>query len=174
VALALQLPENHLKTIFSISTIPFLLCLALTNLKAPDHAISQRYCNKRFEYCLDYPASLFPYSYFSPDEDSLVFRTADSLGLVTVIATMTDQKRNSHLVFDQRLRALTSRGGNANILSITNGDDYYEVSFLYGGHWYRQKAGFFRNYDVLFTIRVPVNRPEMMLRMKEDVGFFFD
>ena len=138
--------------------------------KAPAIRSSQQYCNERFGYCLDYPASLFPFTYFSPDEDSLVFFTADSIGTFSVISTITEQKQDSHLAFEQRLRALTAPSGPPNILSIINGDDYYEVSFLYDGRWYRQKAGFFQNHDVLFTIRVPVNRTDLMVRMKEDVS----
>ncbi|MBI1227041.1 MAG: hypothetical protein GC192_17550 [Bacteroidetes bacterium] len=142
-------------------------------MKAPRQSFAQSFCSKRFGYCLDYPASMFPNSYFSPDEDSVVFRIGDTLGLLTVISTLSDKKLDSHLAFEQRLRDMTATGGSVNILSITNGDDYYEVNFLYGDHWYHQKAGFFRNYDVLFTIKVPVNRPEMMMRMKEDVKIEF-
>ena len=149
------------------------MCLVLLGLKAPSNSFAKQYCNQRFGYCLNYPASMFPNAYFSPKEDSLVFKTADMLGLLTVISTPADHKLDSHLAFEQRLRALTAPGGQANVLSIINGDDYYEVNFLCGDHWYHQKAGFFRNYDVLFTIRVPVNRPELMVRMKSDVGIEF-
>ena len=150
-----------------------LLCMAWLGLSAPADRSSHLHCNDRFRYCLDYPASMFPSTYFSPDEDSLLFFTADSAGLFSVISTASAQKQDSHLAFEQRLRAMAAPSGTPNILSIINGDDYYEVSFLYGGHWYRQKAGFFQQHDVLFTIQVPVNRPELMVRMKEDVGIEF-
>ena len=151
-----------------------MLCLILLGSKAPNSSLAQHYCSQRFHYCLDYPASLFSKTYFSPGEDSLIFTTLDTLGELSVIGTVTDKKQDSHLAFEQRMRALTAPGGQANILSIINGDDYYEVNFLYGNHWYHQKAGFFQNFDVLFTIQVPVNRPELMMRMKADVSILFD
>ncbi len=153
-----------------------MLCLTLLGSKAPNSLFAQRYCSQRFHYCLDYPASLFPNPFFSADEDSLIFKTPDQLGEVSVIGTVTDKKQDSHLAFEQRMRVLSASvtGQQVNILSIINGDDYYEVNFLYGSHWYHQKAGFYQNYDVLFTIRVPVNRPELMVRLKEDVSILFD
>ncbi len=150
-----------------------MLCLTLFGVKAPSRLLAKQYCNPRFHYCLDYPGSMFPNAYFSTDEDSLVFKTADGFGELSVIGTPSAAKLDSHLAFEQRMRALTSTGGQANILSIINGDDYYEVSFLHDGHWCHQKAGFFPTYDVLFSIQVPVNRPEMMTRMKEDVRIEF-
>ena len=146
---------------------------AFLGSKSGNKPASRQYCNVHYHYCLDYPASLFSKTWFSPKEDSLVFTTLDTLGEISVISTVTNQKLDSHLAFEQRLRALAAPGGAPNILSLIDGDDYYEVSFLYGGHWYHQKAGFFRGYDVLFTIRVPVNRPELMMRMKEDVKIEF-
>jgi hypothetical protein len=162
-----------MKTTTIIASGALLLCLSLLGAKAASKPSCQQHCNGRFGYCLDYPASLFPNTFISTDEDSLVFKTADMLGELTVIGTETDAKLDSHQAFEQRLRALTSSGGQANILSIINGDDYYEVSFLYDGHWYHQKAGFFQKYDVLYTLRVPVNRTELMVRLKEDVDIEF-
>jgi len=165
-----------LKTNLYISSGAILLCLTFFGLKAPETSLAKQYCNQRFRYCLDYPASMFPYAHFSPDEDSLLFKTADGNAHLSVIGTATGTKQDSHLAFEQRLRALTSPTPKApaTMLSIINGDDYYEANFLYDGNWYHQKAGFFPTYDVLLTIRVPVNRPEMMVRIKEDVGFAFD
>lgn len=151
-----------------------MLCLAFGKLKAPVASLGQQYCSQRFSYCLDYPAPLFSKTYISPDEESLVFTTLDTLGLVTVISTTNDHKLDSYVVFEQRMRVLTAPGCKANILSIINGDDYYEVNFLYDSYYYHQKAGFLRTYDVLFTIKVPVNRPELMMRLKEDVSITFD
>lgn len=162
-----------MKSAIFISMFALSLSVSLLGLKVADKPSCQQYCNGRFHYCLDYPASLFSKTYFSPNEDTLLFTTLDTLGEVSVIGTVTDRKLDSHLAFEQRMRALTASGGSANVLSITNGDDYYEVNFLYDGHWYHQKAGFFRTYDVLFTIKVPVNRPELMMRLKEDVDIEF-
>jgi len=159
-----------------MSSIPMLLCLTILGLKAPETFFTKQYCNQRFHYCLDYPASMFPDTYFSPDGDSLLFKTIYGHCHLSVIGTATATKQDSHLAFERRMRTLTSPTPNtqATMLSIINGDDYYEANFLYDGHWYHQKAGFFPTYDVVLTIRVPLNRPEMMVRMKEDVGIVFE
>ncbi len=149
------------------------MCLAQLSFEAPASLFAQQYCNPHFHYCLDYPASLFPNTYISSDEDSLVFRTADRLSELSVIATPAATKLDSYQVFERRMRALTDGKGSYNILSIIDGDDYYEVNFLFDGHWYHQKAGFFPTYDVLFTAKVPVNRTEMMVQMKTDVNIEF-
>jgi hypothetical protein len=148
------------------------LCLAQLGFKAPVPLFAQQYCNQRFHYCLDYPASMFPFTFISPDEDSLVFSTADKLSELTVIATPAADKLDSHQAFEERLKSLT-KGQPYTILSIINGDDYYEVNYLFGGYWYHQKAGFFPTYDVLYTAKVPVNRTEMMVLMKADVRIEF-
>jgi hypothetical protein len=146
--------------------------LAQLGFKAPAPLFAQQYCNQRFYYCLDYPASMFPFTFISPDEDSLVFSTADKLGELSVISTPTANKLDSHQAFEERLKSLT-QGQLYTILSIIDGDDYYEVNFLFDGHWYHQKAGFFPAYDVLYTAKVPVNRTEMMVLMKADVRIEF-
>lgn len=161
------------KATFSLLVGASLLCTAWFGWKAPTIRSGQQYCNERFHYCLDYPASLFPGTFISTDGDSLLLRTADQLGELSVIGTNTEGKQDSHLAFEQRLRALAKPDESPNILSIINGDDYYEVNFLFDGHWYHQKAGFFPTYDVLYTAKVPVNRTELMVRMKADVRIEF-
>ncbi len=156
-----------------ITTSCILLISSMIATKSARKPFSKQYCNERFHYCLDYPASMFGSAYFSPAEDTLLFTTLDTLGEVSVLSHSTAQKLDSYKIFEERMRQLTAKGGEANILSIINGDDYYEVNFLYDGHWYHQKAGFYRTYDVLFSIQVPVNRPELMMRLKQDVKFEF-
>ena len=153
-----------------------MLCMASWRLKAPDGtSLGQQFCSQRFSYCLDYPASMFSKTYISPKEDSLVFTTLDTYGQVSVISTASDHKLDSHQAFDQRMRALSGTTGEAPlVLSIINGDDYYEVNFLFDARWYHQKAGFYRTHDVLFSLQVPVNRPELMMRLNEDVRIVFD
>ncbi len=151
-----------------------MFCLAFGKQEVPDETFGQQYCSQRFSYCLDFPASMFSTTYFSPNEDSLVFTTLDTYGQVSVISTTSDHKLNSHQAFDDRMRALAASGESPLVLSIINGDDYYEVNFLFDGHWYHQKAGFYRTHDVLFSLQVPVNRPNMMMRLNEDVKIVFD
>lgn len=153
---------------------PFILLIStLLALKSAPKPSSQQYCNEEYHYCLDYPASMFGSAYFSKGADTLLFTTLDTLGEVSVLSRTTDHKLDSHKIFEERMRQLTAKGGEANILSIINGDDYYEVNFLYDGHWYHQKAGFYRTYDVLFSIQVPVNRPELMMRLKQEMKIEF-
>lgn len=161
-----------MKNFFFLLSCVLLILVCLAGSKGTAGSSSQ-YCNDRFDYCLDYPASMFQKTYFSEQTDSLLFTTLDSLGKVSVISTTTDHKLDSHQVFEERMRQLAATGCVANILSITNGDDYYEVNFLCGNHWYHQKAAFYRNFDVLFTLQVPVNRPELMMRLKQDVKIEF-
>lgn len=163
-----------MKIVCYIVSVFVLSCLAFTKADSPRSALAQEYCNKHFDYCLNYPASMFSAAYFSPNEDTLHFTTLDSYGQVSVVATLTDHKLDSHQVFEDRMRAMTAATGEAPlVLYIINGDDYYEVNFLYNGAWYHQKAGFYRTYDVLFSLQVPVNRPELMMRLKEDVKIEF-
>lgn len=163
-----------MKTYLFISSAATALCLALLGLKAPGKVLSKQFCNDKFHYCLDFPESMFAAKYFSTNMDSLLFTSLDSLGELSVIATASLAKLDSHEAFDQRMRSMVTPGDPPpHILSIINGDDYYEVNFLFDGKWIHQKAGFFRDCDVLFTIQVPVNRPELMVRMKEDVMIEF-
>lgn len=163
-----------LKLVVYISSVLILFCLAFTKVEAPRTELVQQYCNKHFDYCLNYPGSMFSQAYFSPNEDSLLFTTLGTYGQVSVIATPADHKLDSHQIFEDRMRALTAATGEApQVLSIINGDDYYEVNFLCGGSWYHQKAGFYRTFDVLFSLQVPVNRPDLMTRLKQDVKIEF-
>ncbi|MCC6725685.1 MAG: hypothetical protein IT258_14345 [Saprospiraceae bacterium] len=161
-----------MKTAYFYISGALLLGLLLLGFGSAARLSSHQYCNGRFSYCLDYPTSLFPHSFIAADEDSLLFKTADELSELSVIASLDSAKQDSHLAFEQRLRALI-QGRPYNILSIINGDDYYEVNFLFDGHWYHQKAGFFPTYNVLYTAKVPVNRTEMMMRFKEEVRIEF-
>lgn len=90
-----------------------------------------------------------------------------------MISTPAGHKLDSHKVFEDRMQQLAATGCEVNILSIINGDDYYEVNYLCGSRYYHQKAAFYRTNDVLFTLQVPVNRSQLMMRLKQDVKIEF-
>ncbi len=162
-----------MKNSLYISSVLILFCLAFREVEAPRITLAQEYCNKHYDYCLNYPASMFSKAYFSPNEDTLLFTTLDTYGQVSIITTPAVHKLDSHQIFEERMRALSATGESPLVLSIINGDDYYEVNYLYGGSWYHQKAGFYRTYDVLFSLQVSVSRPEQMMRLNEDMKIEF-
>jgi hypothetical protein len=171
MALPLHLLQMPMKAAVFNSLLALVLWLStLGSYPAPAGPSSQLYCNGRFHYCLDYPELLFRPLLVSPLEEKMLLTTFDSLGSVTVVGTETGYKLDS---FEQRLRPFSESGVQPTIVSIINGDDYYEVNFLHDGYWYHQKAGFFPTYDVLYTAKVPLNRTERMMEIKKAVSIEF-
>lgn len=151
-----------------------LMDMAIPTSKANLATTASQYCSDRFHFCLDYPSSLFPEQFFSPDGDSVLMKTGGQVAEISVMGTLGGSKLAPEQVFQKNIESITSNGSKPTIISSLFGEKDFEVNFLLNGFSYHQKAGFFSDAYVLFTVKAPVNRPELMVRLKENVRMVFD
>ncbi|MCB0519748.1 MAG: hypothetical protein H6577_16655 [Lewinellaceae bacterium] len=133
-----------------------------------------QYCNNRFDYCLDYPNSLLPDRYLSPQSDTLLLKSVGQIAEVSVMGKLGKTGSTPERVFEKNLQFIISKNGKATVISTLFGEDFYEANFLCGDFTYQQKAAFSETRSALFTIKVPVNRPELMVRLKADLDFIYE
>jgi hypothetical protein len=128
-----------------------------------------RYCNALFHFCIQYPASLFSERLVYDDQSGILLKTADGLSQVEIRGSACQPCGSPSEVFRETIAKNTLSGNQPLIISTLFGDDFYEVLFVSEGRNFFQKCNFVAGGYVLEEISVPVNRPQLLARAREDV-----
>lgn len=152
----------------------FFLFLSFSFLQKDGYRAATQYCNNRFGYCLNYPASLFPERTLSVQSDTLILKSVGQIAEVKVVGKLGTTKEAPAAIFEKNLEVISHKNGKANVISTLFGEDFYEANFLCGDFTFHQRANFSPTAAILLTITVPMNRPEMMVRAKSDIEIVFD
>jgi hypothetical protein len=161
---------NAILTYTIILSLPvFLLSAGGENTGTP--AAVAQYCNSTYNFCVKYPESLLPVRHLLPDDGGIVLRPQDELSEVTVSGIPSAPGIAPQALFEAALKKFP---GEVTVISSAFGDDYYEAYFLHGSVSYFHRGFFFQNHYIRLAARVPVSRPWLMERLKEDVVVKFD
>ncbi len=132
-----------------------------------------RYCNSRFEFCVSYPEKLLPGQKVSDNDDGVILSTADRLTEVSIGGSFNVLQWSPKELYQFNLESLHG-GKPVKEISSEFGDDFYESYFLADdGMSYYHRAIFIKHYYILLIIKAPVNQPEMMQRLREEVAIDF-
>lgn len=132
-----------------------------------------QYCNSTYNFCVKYPESLLPVRKLLPDDSGIVLRTEDELSEVRVSAVPGAPAIAPQALFEAALKKFS---GEVTVISSAFGDDYYEAYFLDAGAGtgYFHRVFYFPRHYIRLVARVPVSRPWLIERLKEDVIVQFD
>ena len=151
-----------------IMGLPLLFVGVRKESKSYSHSKAQ-YCNTRFEFCVNYPAPLLPEQRVSDNDDGVILKTTDRSSQVSVYGSFNVFKWTPKDLFEFTIKELPGGGGDIKVLTSLFGDDFYECAFLHGTSQYYHRGYFVKDRYVQMVAQTPVNRPEMMSRLREDV-----
>jgi|FLYL01.1.fsa_nt_gi hypothetical protein len=155
-------------------TVPWLLLLfVLVGAGDVGRIWLGRYCNERFGFCLKYPESLLPHRQELPGGIGIGLQPYDRSGLVTARADVYGANYSPREYFAAQLAVLPATSQGISIIDTIFGADYYEALFTWEDESLFHQAFFFDTHCVVLIARVPLSKPWLLRRIREDVKLEF-
>lgn len=151
------------------SRLPGLLLISVFLSAGLSAQTSGNWCNEAFRFCVKYPASFLTHAETKINNEGIELRTYDGLSSVSVDVNPSYEILDPRELYNRVLVRITGTQEKPLFVTTVFGDDYYEAFFLSGLESYFLRSYIFRNYHILLTIKTPVNKPEIMTRLREDI-----
>lgn len=101
--------------------------------------------------------------------DGVILRSFDGLASVTVSGHSTFEVMQPRELYSRTITRLTGSSDKPSFVTNMFGDDYFETFFIWDVDSYFIRSYCFNNYYIIMVMKTPVNRPELMKRMREDI-----
>jgi hypothetical protein len=134
---------------------------------------TDRYCNARYAFCVEYPASLLPEKQLLADFGGIRLKTSDLSCEVEVLVVPRAPEQTPKDIFDTWVKGLASPEKPPTVLNYLFAYDFYESYFTFRERNYFHRSYSLEGYFVRLVISVPANRPFLMQRLREDVKMVF-
>ncbi|GJM32223.1 MAG: hypothetical protein DHS20C18_12240 [Saprospiraceae bacterium] len=162
-----------MKTFLNIMAVMMLMAFAPAATELPslthDNA-TEEYCNKRFNYCLQYPSDYFLKMEKSDNGDGITLKTPDEAIDLQVTGSYNVMdwsiKDIYYHTFDQDIR------GDLNTQVVTSlfDDTFSEVTLKSGNRLEFFQTYLLDNAYVTINISVPANTPELLEQLRKSVN----
>ncbi len=149
---------------FTLTLLGFLVFAGTVKAQNPGFL-----CNETFRFCVKYPPSLLNHQNIQSDLEDIYLNTFDGLSSVTVEVKTTYELLEPRQLYDRTLLRITGSEKKPTFVTTVFGDDYFEAFLVWDIENYFIRSYIFRSYYIQMIIRTPVNKTEIMSRLREDV-----
>ena len=147
-----------------------------TDQTSPPRQDPGLYCHDDFHFCARYPSAYLPNQSYLPSHNGIQLKTEDERGVVTIGGYPEKGDKNPREIFESRLIQLEQTAlpdEKSTVVSSIFGEDFYECFFLIGRNYYYHQSFLFEGYYVLVEIKTPINRPDLMTTLHQQISLDF-
>jgi len=149
-----------------IAILPFFV-----SKKAPEPDV--RYCNARFQFCVEFPDTLLPVQVISDNSDGIILKSKDEKVVATIAGIQGVTSRNTWDLYDDFVGEWMEDEG-VKIISENIEQNYYKVSFIDGKNKYWQHLFNMGDKYVIFQIVAPKSEAHQIDKIREHLQLTFN
>lgn len=131
------------------------------------------YCSDEYHFCAKYPASILIEKINLPQENGISLKTEDGFAEVVIAGFPLLEDMNPKSVFLASARAKSIPSLEPKVISSIFGEDFYECYFMIDRHFYYHQAYFFNDYFVRVEIKAPINMPDKLQILQQQIRLEF-
>lgn len=132
------------------------------------------YCSEDYHFCAKFPASILTEKITLPQENGIFLKTEDGFAEVIIAGFPLLEDMSPKSVFLASAREKTSPSKEPKVISSIFGEDFYECYFMVDRYFYYHQAYFFNDYFVRVEIKAPINMPDKLQILQQQIRLDFN
>lgn len=152
-----------------------LFCFSLFNTSGQTTNIEEsntegkKYCNVRYDFCMEYPEEIFTTIEYSVNGDGIIAQSRDgkiefiAAGFNNVLETSIDEE------YELFLKSVTKNEGKIQVLKTDKNKDYFESTIITGSKFIYIKA--FKKENDFVTLTIKADKNIDIEELKEQIYF---
>lgn len=160
------------KTILGLALFLHIFTLPAINGQTIDDNL---YCNSDYHFCVEFPASILTIHSNLIQDKGILLQSKDGFSQMSISISPQPENATTKDVFLSYTNSKTGMAGkDAKIISSLFGEDFYECFFMIGLDYFYHKNYHFDDYYVRIEIKAPINMPDKMQVIRQQVNISFD
>ena len=135
---------------------------------------ANRYCSSDYHFCAKYPASILTFAAPLVQGNGIILKSEDGFAEVIMAAFPLLANTNSKAIFFSSVREKSMTENEPKVISSIFGEDFYECYFMVGRYYYYHQCFLFDDYFVRVEIRAPINMPDKLQILKQQINLEFN
>ena len=151
----------------------FLQIFMLTSLSSQT-INDNRYCMDEYQFCVEFPSYIFTFHNDLIQGNDILLESKDGFSQMTISVSPQPDGASTKNIFKASAKNKSLLAGKEpKIVSSLFGEDFYECFFIVGLDYFYHQSFHFEDYFVRIEINTPINMPDKMQVIRQQVEVEF-